>query len=452
MTEDRPTTPKSRSDGMGSVYEDHTRGVWVASVPLPPDEDGTRRRKKKTFRSRDEAERGIIALHREVAAAGGNVTTTDLTAAAWLAYWLDNVAARRLAPKTMRNYRSTVNNHLIPALGKTKLKALTAAAVRRVHDAVRNADGVNQESTVLLAHRVLSVALRDAKREGKLHMADLPTAMTDAPSLNASTREPLLVDQATAVLAAIDPEDPLAARWAAAVLLGARQGELLGLERDRVHDDHVDLTWQLQSLETLHGCGDPAPDGRFRCGMKRASACTAPMLRDAKPGLIYQHLEGALFLTKPKTKAGDRVLPLVEPMRSILHARIAASSGGTHGLVWHTNTGSPVRPKDDADQWHALLERAGVPSRALHTARGTTASVLMRAGVAETVRIALMGHATAANLRPYETAENSDLTDAATTIVRALFRPGEQPTSPEPPAPDEDEEGDGEPPRLRLVR
>lgn len=430
---------------MGSTYEDRARGVWIASVPLPPDESGKRRRLKRSYSTEAEAKKGLITLHREVAAAGGNVTTSDETAAGWLLFWLDEVAAKRLAPKTMRNYRSTVNNHLVPALGKTKLKAMTPATVRRVHDAVRAADGVHQESTVLLAHRVLSVALRDAKREGRLHVTDLATALTDAPSLNESTREPLLVDQAMRVLSAIDPKDPLAARWAAAVLLGARQGELLGLERDRVFDDYIDISWQLQSLETLHGCGDPLPGDVYRCGAKRASRCTQPQMRDARPGLIYRHLEGSLFLTRPKTKSGSRMFPLVEPMRTILLNHIEASSGGTHGLVWHTDTGAPLRPRDDSDAWHALLGRAGVPPRALHTARGTTSSVLMRAGVAETVRIALMGHAKPANLRPYETAEHQDQFDAATAIVRALVQPAQRST------PRERDEGDA-PPRLRLVR
>ncbi len=162
MTTDHTPAPKTRSDGMGSTYEDRARGVWIASVPLPPDESGKRRRLKRSYSTEAEAKKGLITLHREVAAAGGNVTTSDETAAGWLLFWLDEVAAKRLAPKTMRNYRSTVNNHLVPALGKTKLKAMTPATVRRVHDAVRAADGVHQESTVLLAHRVLSVALRDA--------------------------------------------------------------------------------------------------------------------------------------------------------------------------------------------------------------------------------------------------------------------------------------------------
>ena len=127
-----------------------------------------------------------------------------------------------------------------------------------------------------------------------------------------------------------------------------------------------------------------------------------------------------------------------EPLTFSLQMR----GSGQFGLLWHNPDGTPIAPRADLDEWHALLDRAGVPPRALHSARGTTASLLRRAGVADAVRIALLGHASIASTAAYDHTEQMDKIEALEALSARLAVPGT--VAPPPPPADR--------PALRLVK
>lgn len=187
--------------------------------------------------------------------------------------------------------------------------------------------------------------------------------------------------------------DRLGSRYAAALLTGARQGELLGLELDRVGDT-LDLSWQLQRLTWTHGC-------RPYCGWKRGTDCPdrvveAPLDHERRP------LTGGLWLVRPKSAAGWRTIPLVEPLRSMVHERMKAAKleDNPHGLLWTQDAGKrvqdmqgrPIDPSVDSKAWHQLLDSIAVPQVRLHDARHATIDLLYEAGVSEIVIKDIAGH------------------------------------------------------------
>lgn len=68
--------------------------------------------------------------------------------------------------------------------------------------------------------------------------------------------------------------------------------------------------------------------------------------------------------------------------------------------------GTPVVAADDTDQWRQVCVAAGIVSRIedapdQHASRNTVATLLMEAGVEESVRMAILGHATVTAHRGY---------------------------------------------------
>ncbi|MDP9397463.1 MAG: site-specific integrase [Actinomycetota bacterium] len=303
-----------------------------------------------------------------------------------------------------------MHQHLIPHLGRRRLDQLAPQHVRAMHAALV-AQGL-APATALKAHRVLAKALTDAQREGRV-VRNVAT-LVDAPRKAAPTAGALTSAQARALLAAV-ADDRFASRWAAALLLGARQGELLGLQWARVDLEAwtVDLSWQLQRLGYRHGCADrktpatrtgvgntqPTP---WPCGRSRGGSCPQREL-DVPAGFEHRQLDGGLTLTRPKSAAGVRVVPLPEPMVRMLELRREESHAepSPHGLVWVRSDGRPLDPREDPRAWHVALEVAGLPSVPLHAARHTAATMLMEAGTDPKVVMQILGHSSVAVSQGY---------------------------------------------------
>jgi integrase len=201
-----------------------------------------------------------------------------------------------------------------------------------------------------------------------------------------------------------------------ALLYGMRQGEALGLRWDGIDVDAgtIDLAWQVARLSWRHGCGGT-------CGRKRAAECPGRTF-DAPAGFEHHQLEGQICLTRPKTAAGVRVVPIVPMIAAALEhrARAAAGQPNPHGLVFATPDGKPIPQKADHTAWHALLLAADLPPVPLHTARHTAATLLLEAGVDGPTAAAILGHSTVVQTRAYQHVSQAEARRALTAVQAAL--------------------------------
>lgn len=379
-----------RGKGEGSIYQ-RADGKWVGAIELGWTDKGTRRRKRIINANKKIVVDGLRELRNTAHIYGGDAPNGGYTIATWLDYWLTNIAAPRVRPRTLDGYRTSVTQHIVPFIGKKRLDKLTPAHIRQVHVSLDNQGLAG--STALKAHRVLSKALVDAEREG--HITRNVAELVDAPRKNSAQMTALTADQARTLLASV-ADDRLSSRWVAALSLGARQGELLGLQWDHVNfdDGTVDLSWQLQRLGYQHGCTPP-------CGRTRAGDCPKAQLR-VRRGFEYKRLYGALCLTRPKSRAGQRVIPMPAALHAALKQHANKSTASPHGLVWTRPDGQPIDPRDDLEAWHDALTAAKLPSVQLHAARHTTATLLLEAGVDTKVIAAILGHSDAVVTRGYQ--------------------------------------------------
>lgn len=377
-----------RDAGAGSIYQ-RADGYWCASVTLP-ERDGKRRRKVVASRRKSEVIDKLRGLRRELDRAG-DLPTSSPTLAKWLDTWLESIAAPRLKPRTLATYRGYITKHIVPEIGSRRLDRLTPAHVRQVHERIVFAGG--SSTTALQAHRILAKALKDAEREGKV-TRNVATLL-DAPRKAVASRGALTAEQARTLLLS-SADDPLeAVHWSLALLAGLRQGERLGLTREAIDLERgvITVSWQLQRLTWSHGCGDKTGD-RWPCGYARAGSCPG---RDVHipSGQEAVRAHGGLWLTRPKSRAGWRQVPMAPALAEIMKRHLEQTADGDEGLVLVDDYGHPRDPSRDSAAWHKALAKAGLPSVPLHSARHTTATLLFELGVDERTRVAILGHSSA---------------------------------------------------------
>ena len=395
----------TRGKGEGALFKDG-RGYWTVRIELPNGPDGKRRqkviRRKDKKKAMDEMEDLKADLKKF-----GNLPTSNLTLEKWLRYWIDDIAPNEIRPKSYAAYKSTVDGWLIPLLGKRKIDSLSADHIRDMFKAIQStpkAHGLRgkkdlPEGTVMVgpdtaikAHAVLSSALKTAMREGKATRN--VCEMVDPPRKAKVEQNALSTEQAMDLLAHLTTRDDRAL-WATYLLTGARRGEILALEADRVTDT-LDLSWQLLRITDIK---------------------TAPADYE------YRHLQGTLYLTRPKSQSGWRILPLVEPLRSILALHM---QGRGSGLVF-LDRGRPWDPDAATKAWARLLAEAGLPDNVvLHGARHTVVDLLDAAGVPLEIQKDIVGHSSVKMTRAYRTkVDQKLLAGALESMSKMLEAPKE---------------------------
>lgn len=391
----------AQAKGTGSIYK-NSKGLWEVRVELPRGLDGKRRRRVVRRKSRSEAVALLRQLNKELAKAG-DLATSSVTLEAWSEHWLKK-RSEKLAPNTINGYRTAFQEYINPLLGKKRLDKITPTDVKHLHELILATpkdkalrgfsdppEGTEMLSSTysLLIHNSLSGALKMAVREGKISVN--VCELVDRPTKRSTDEKALTLEEAIKLLLhlAERADGPL---WATYLLTGARRGEVIGLEVNRV-TDVLDLSWQIQRIKDI---------------------------QSAPADYEYRHLEGNLYLVRPKSKAGWRTPPLVEPLATILRRHIGDR---TDGLVF-LRDGRPWDPADASKEWKRLLQEVGLPSDVtLHGARHTVVDLLYEAGVPEPVIMEIVGHSTRAITRSYRSRGNQKIIREALEKMSALFAP-----------------------------
>lgn len=333
-----------RIRGEGSFYQ-RADGVWIGVVDLGI-HNGSRRRKTVSGKTKKIAQQKFVALKREVEKGGG--LTANITVEDWLNHWIENIASERVRERTLQGYRVYLRTWLIPYLGGKRLDKLNEDHIRALYREMKLQG--KSDGTQRLAHAILRRALVVAEREKRITRN--PAANLDPPKVTVNHRTPLTTIQAKQILADLDG-DPLAARWVAALLLGLRQGEALGLK------------WEDVDMKS----------GTIKIRRE--------LIRITGKGLVE---------TPPKSATSLRTIPMLGPMKYAL-----ANTGHRGDYVFY---GIAQNPRKDWQNWKELLVRSGVcePDIAfgempeLASARTTTATLLRDAGVDATVVRDILGH------------------------------------------------------------
>jgi len=343
----------SNPNGEGSIYR-RQDGRWVGAAYAPTNRGG---RKRIAFygRTRTEVREKLTALLRDVDR-GLTVAAENWTVEQYLDHWLSSVVKPNRAPRTYQGYELVVRRHLVPMLGRKRLKALGVADVRRLMQALTDSGlGVR---TVQQVHAVLRNALEQAVRDEAVARNVAKLVKVKTPTYEVGRG--LTVGQAKSLLDAVAGER-LQALYVLAVYLGLRRAEVLGLRWDDIDLDAE----RLQVTQTL------------------------------------QRVEGSLQLLPPKTRHSRRTVPLPPPCVEALRQhrarqdreRLALGPAWTDsGLVFTTTIGTPIEPDNLRRSWDKVREATGDPPARFHDLRHTCVSLLLDAGTPPHVVREIVGH------------------------------------------------------------
>lgn len=385
-----------RPRGDGTLFK-RADGYWVGGVELPPGPDGKRRVKRVVSKNRNTAMQRLRELKRKLAI-GEVPSGPSITVDKWAQYWVSDILPHtRTAPATRKQYKDSLRLYVLPTLGHLKLDRLAPADIRNLY---RHLQTSVSPRAAQKAHQVLNLIIKAAIRDDVI-VSNVMTKV-DKPAAVVAQQHVFDLPAALHIIeTAQRTQGPFwTARWALGFTTGARESEILGLEWDRVHLDqaYIDNSWQLLRLQREHGCGDPK-EGAYPCGFKRSSFCPQAHW-DFSTGTEFRECTRTLVWTRPKTKAGTRLIPLLPGMVKLLQE--LPDVVNPHNLVFHHEDGQPFTQDQDQKMWRKLLQDAGIPHIPQHSIRRSTATLLMEAGVDVHIIQSVIGHSNITMTRAYQ--------------------------------------------------
>jgi integrase len=418
------TEPKKtrRPNGASTIYLGKD-GKWHGRVTVGIKDDGRPDRRHIERKTLAEVINEVRKLEKDRDSGNVKKPGNSWTVEKWLNHWVENIAAPAVRENTLSGYRVAVRVHLIPGLGAHRLDKLQPEHLERFYARMKRKGSA--AGTAHQAHRTIRTALNEAVRRG--HLNRNPATLAKAPRLEEHEIEPYSVAEIQRLLEAATKGRNMT-RWAIALALGLRQGEVLGLKWADVDftGRTIAVRRALQRPRWEHGCEEP-------CGHKFGGYCP-----DRKP--IRKET------TEPKSRAGRRTIGLPGELLELLREHqitqkaeraIAGQLWQDEGWIFTTPTGSPLNPRTDYTEWKRLLKKAKLRDGRLHDARHTAATVLLLLGVAERAVMGVMGWSNTAMAARYQHITDPIRQDIAKRVDGLLWLT----STPHETSSEEDEEG-----------
>jgi integrase len=341
-----------RKNGEGSIYQRESDGRWVVAITT----DGKR---KWFYGATAEEVTDKLSSAREQQRKHIPFTDERLAVGELLDTWLGNVKPPATRPKTWVVYEYMVRLHLKPALGHIRLVKLTSQHVRDFM--AERLDSGLTATTVKHFRNTLRAALNQAIQDGKLYRN--AAALAKAPAIETRTLEVYTPAEARILIEAARGHR-LEALFTAAMGLGLRMGECLGLQWPDINFERGTLTvaHNLQRVRRVRR-GDAVKDGEPKTerllgrpkGKKIKSLRMPAIVADA----LKRHRE---------TQIEER--------------RLAGSAWRGDGeYVFTSSVGTPLEQRRLDREFKALCDAAGLRRIKFHGLRHSAASLLIAQGV-----------------------------------------------------------------------
>lgn len=339
----------------GTVYK---RGkTWTIVYYIGRDSSGHWKQKSEGGFPTKKAAEQTLRRRIEAVEASYNSNLSCMTVAGFLNYWLESYCKQNLAPNTIRGYRTNVEKHIVPHIGKIQLIKLSPKNIQDLYSKLLES-GLSSTS-VRYVHNNLHKALEYAVKMQSLPRN--PAEMVTPPKVNRYEASTLTPEQVVQLLEACGEKEIF---WPVllAVALGLRRGEALALR------------WEDVDLEAK------------QVYVHHSALCA--------------NLEN-FTISETKTKSSRRLLRLpdyvVEALKvrlEILKERRKALGAGYNelDLVCFREIGQPFTSNVLCYQFDNVLKEAGLPDIRFHDLRHTAATVMLRSSIPAKIVSTVLGH------------------------------------------------------------
>lgn len=339
---------KRRSSGEGTLFYWEQKGLWVGRISLPNGKKLTKYDKKQ------QVVKDWLLSERSKVKQGIFVSDDKMTLQTFLERYLEDHCKRSLRLTTYESYKYIVEDHIIPELGKVKLKSLRPDQINHLVTKIIESGRSNRFAEYVLA--ILKAALNLAIKWELL--AKNPALMVSAPKVELKVPVTWSASQLQTFLDHVKND-----RWAGIYYLactGMRKGEILGLPMTALHLDKG----YLVVIQTLY----------------------------------FTRSQG-LILQEPKTKKSRRMIVLPGFVKEALGVHLAkrqilsqSPNWKESGLLFTTDIGTAINPNNMIKHFKAKTLEAGLPEIKFHSLRHSVASILLENNTHPKLVAELLGH------------------------------------------------------------
>ncbi|WP_425145908.1 tyrosine-type recombinase/integrase [Deinococcus sp.] len=361
------TETKRAEYGGGSITEKKTlpdgKTLYRWRVyAVQPNGEG-RRKAGSTKGTKRDAIREMANMRNEIERGGLPVNDDSATLTDLLEQWF-SVKAGTVSARTMQIEREVSKLHILPRLGKIKVRAITAAVLQDFHTALATETTLQRSRKQI--HVVLNQALNFACVRG--YIITNPAKNVIVPqvisvqkaALEATDDTRAYTNEEATKLYAACMLDATPHAWAIALALqtGLRRGEVYG------------LAWANFSRTR--------PEEPLRVAIRQA---------------ITEH-SGVAVVGPLKTKRSRRTLTLNRQACEVVEAARAwqEAQGGEWPFLFSERPDTMPRPGNSYRKLHVLQDRAEIRRLDMHSLRHTFASLAFEVGVPIEKLSQLLGH------------------------------------------------------------
>lgn len=295
------------------------------------------------------------------------------TVESWLDTWLKEYKKDNIRPTTYSSYEYIIRVHIKPGLGKAHIRELKPEQIQKFYNE-RKASGLSSR-TVRYIHVVLHEALEQAMRNN-LIVRNVSEATT-LPKQEKKEMRVLTVEEQNKFLKVLSG-DKLGILFKLDLASGMRRGELLG------------LNWKDVDLK----------EGVIRV-TRSLSRTKVNFDKESKEN------KTAIVIQKPKTKKGERSIPLFSSIVSDLKEHKATEKDKLKdlgwddikikqhfkdGLVFTNELGGHIEPRNLTRKFYKLIDATKIPSTNFHALRHSFATRLLEMNESPKVVQEILGH------------------------------------------------------------
>src|SRR5215211_1570128 len=312
----------------------------------------------------------------------------NLTVEQYLTSWLADSVKGTVSRATYDSYKRDVYYHIIPELGRRKLKELTSGNIRRLYR--KMAEKGLKDRSIEYVHTTLRKSLKAAVVDRLINYNPTDGVRPIKTPTGAAKESKALAPYQVKVLLEETAESRFEALYVVAIYTGLRRGELLGLKWTDVDLDKGTLRVQ-RSLDV---------DGTFKTpknqAARRALKLTSRALEALKAHKVRQNAE--------RLQAGTR--------------------WQDHNLVFPNTIGKPMNAGNFyRREFQPLLKRAGLLGEGFtfHSLRHTFATTLAARGVHPSTAQKMLGHSDIRMTLAIYTHATDEMQDVATAALESAF-------------------------------